>query len=75
MLRRLSGFGVRVLVFDPHADPPPGVERASLDVLLRRCDVVSLHLPLTAATRGLLDGRRLALLRSSAVLVNTAAGG
>jgi phosphoglycerate dehydrogenase-like enzyme len=75
VLRRLSGFGVRALVFDPYAEPVPGVERASLHALLRRSDVVSLHLPLTTDTRGLLDRRRLALLRSSAVLVNTARGG
>ena len=75
VLRRLHGFGVRVLVFDPYADGAPGSERASLDRLLRESDVVSLHLPLTHATRGLLDRRRLGLLRSSAVLVNTARGG
>jgi phosphoglycerate dehydrogenase-like enzyme len=75
VLRRLSGFGVRALVCDPYAHHGLGIERVSLEQLLRASDVVSLHLPLTNATRGLLDARRLGLLRSNAVLVNTARGG
>jgi phosphoglycerate dehydrogenase-like enzyme len=72
--RRLSGFGVHVLVCDPFLGHTPGVERVSLEQLLADSDVVSLHLPLTESTRGLLDRRRLALLRPHAVLVNTARG-
>jgi phosphoglycerate dehydrogenase-like enzyme len=72
--RRLSGFGVHVLVCDPLLGHVPGVRRVTLDQLLAESDVVSLHLPLTEATRGLLDRRRLALLRPNAVLVNTARG-
>ena len=45
-----------------------------LDVLLRQSDVVSLHLPLDDGTRGLVDGRRLALMKPTAVLVNTSRG-
>jgi phosphoglycerate dehydrogenase-like enzyme len=75
VLRRLSGFDVRALVFDPYAEAALGAERAPLERLLRESDVVSLHLPLTRATRGLLDRRRLGLLPSRAVLVNTARGG
>ena len=73
--RRLTGFGTRVLVCDPLLVAGPAVEPVELDELLAASDVVSLHLPLTAATRGLLDRRRLALLRPHAVLVNTARGG
>ena len=51
------------------------VEAVELDELLARSEVVSLHLPLTAKTRGLLDSRRLALLQPTAVLINTARGG
>ncbi len=45
-----------------------------LDVLLGEADIVSLHVPLTAETRHLIDARRLGLMRRSAVLINTARG-
>jgi phosphoglycerate dehydrogenase-like enzyme len=74
--RRLSGFRVRVLVTDPQSPPNgDGVEVVALEQLLGASDVVSLHAPLTAATAGLLDAQRLALMRPGAVLVNTARGG
>ncbi len=47
---------------------------ADLDQLLPQADVVSLHVPLTEETRHLIDARRLRLMRSSAVLINTARG-
>lgn len=73
---KLAGFGFgRVLVHDPRAQLPAGTEAADLDTLCREADVISLHAPLTAATRHLIDARRLALMRPSAVLVNTARGG
>jgi phosphoglycerate dehydrogenase-like enzyme len=73
--RRLSGFRTHVLVCDPAATPEPGTEVVELDELLRRSDIVSLHLPLTGGTRHMIDRRRLALMRPDAVLVNTARGG
>jgi glyoxylate reductase len=62
--RRASGFGMEVL----HT---PEVE---LDDLLRRSDFVSLHAPLTPATRGLIGARELGLMQPHALLVNTARG-
>jgi glyoxylate reductase len=47
---------------------------ANLDELLGQADIVSLHVPLTAETRHLIDARRLRLMRTSAVLINTARG-
>lgn len=47
---------------------------ADLDVLLGEADIVSLHVPLTAENRHLIDARRLALMRPTAVLINTARG-
>jgi D-3-phosphoglycerate dehydrogenase / 2-oxoglutarate reductase len=70
---RARGFGMSVFAFDPFVtDGQPGVELVSLDELLARSDVVSLHCPLTPQTRGLIGHRELGLMRSDAILVNTA---
>jgi D-3-phosphoglycerate dehydrogenase len=72
----LAGFGFgRVLVHDPRADLPAGAEAADVDTVCREADLISLHVPLTPATRHLIDARRIALMRPTAVLVNTARGG
>ena len=72
--RRARGFDMRVLYTRRlRADSDLGEWRA-LDDLLAEADVVSLHVPRTPETNGLLDGRRLALLRDGATLVNTARG-
>jgi glyoxylate reductase len=59
-----------------HARRPTGLQGCvvELDDLLRQADVVSLHVPLTPETRHLIDTRRLALMKPTAVLVNTARG-
>jgi phosphoglycerate dehydrogenase-like enzyme len=72
---RLRGFDVELLIHDPVL-PPGGPETSiALDELLRSSDVVSLHCPLIASTRHLIDGRALGLMRPDAVLVNTSRGG
>lgn len=72
----LAGFGWgRVLVSDPVAELPPGVQAASVDEICRQADLVSLHAPLNSETRHLIDARRIALMRPTAILVNTARGG
>ncbi len=76
-----QGLGMRVIAFDPalgvgHAVyAESGVARATLDELIAGADVVSLHVPLIDATRGLFDAARLASMKPGAVLVNTARGG
>jgi glyoxylate reductase len=71
--RRAEGFRMRVL---HHQRTPTGLPGyvADLDELLRASDVVSLHVPLTEHTHHLIDRRRLALMKPTAVLVNTARG-
>ncbi len=59
---------------DPAIEATLGVEFRELDALLSESDIVSLHLPLTAQTRGVIGARALALMKSQAVLVNTARG-
>ena len=71
--RRAAGFGMTVLHHARRATGEPGYV-AELDELLGRVDAVSLHVPLNAETRHLIDARRLGLMRPTAVLVNTARG-
>jgi len=76
---RARALGLRIAAFDPLLAPDhpawQGVERLELDALLAASDVVSLHVPLTAATRNMVDARALALMKPGAVLVNAARGG
>ena len=75
-LEKFSGFGfARVLVHDRHAQLPAGIEAADLDTLCSQSDVISLHAPLNDTTRHLIDARRIALMKSTAIVVNTARGG
>jgi phosphoglycerate dehydrogenase-like enzyme len=68
----LAALGAKVSV---HArTPDEGVPSVPLDDLLGAADVVSLHLPTTDATRGLLDARRIAGMKTGAILINTARG-
>jgi D-3-phosphoglycerate dehydrogenase len=73
---KLAGFGFgRVLAHDPHAQLPEGVQPAEVDEICREADMISLHTPLNADTRHIIDERRLALMRPTAILVNTSRGG
>jgi glyoxylate reductase len=71
--RRATGFGMNVLHHTRNDTGIPGWV-GDLDRMLAECDVVSLHVPLTDATRHLIGERELGLMRSTAVLVNTARG-
>jgi (S)-sulfolactate dehydrogenase len=79
--RKAAALGMRVVGHDPQLRDADAVWRDGnarplpLDALLAESDVVSLHLPLTAKTRGLMGAARLARMKRDAVLVNTARGG
>lgn len=73
--RRAAGFGMRVLSWSRSGREMDGVENVPLETLLERSDFVSVHVALTADTRNLLGARSIAMMKSGAVLVNTARGG
>jgi D-3-phosphoglycerate dehydrogenase len=73
--RMLAGFGARVLVFDPYAELDGPAERvSSLEELLSRSLVVSLHARATPETAGMIGARQLAVMPRGSVLVNCARG-
>lgn len=76
---RARAFGMRVSAHDPFLDADAAalhdVALVDLDSLLERADIVSLHVPLTAKTRGLLGPAKLARMKPGSLLVNCARGG
>ena len=71
-----KAFGCTVLAYNRSAVSDPAIdEQVSLDALLKRADIVSLHCPLTADTKGMIGKGQLALMKNSALLINTARGG
>jgi D-3-phosphoglycerate dehydrogenase len=77
--RRALGLDMHVLVYDPYVPDEHarriGLEPTDLEVLLKASDFVSLHVPLTEATRGILGAAQIAHLRPSAFVINCARGG
>ena len=70
----LQGFGCPVLGYDPYAKNVPGVELTSFDDVLKRSDVVSIHMPSTPETNGSINAASLALMKSDAIIVNVGRG-
>ncbi|MBM3566522.1 MAG: phosphoglycerate dehydrogenase, partial [Alphaproteobacteria bacterium] len=74
----LRAFGCRVLAHDirdfPEFYAHHGIEPASLETILKACNVVTIHLPLDDSTKGMFSAARLALMRPDALLINTARG-
>src|SRR3954451_291262 len=78
---RARALGMRIIATDPFVGPEApawtkhDVERVDLDTLLASADAVSLHVPLNAETRNLIDTRRLQQMNPGAILLNAARGG
>ena len=77
--RRAKGFKMRVLYYNRRrlsrdVEEELGVEYRSLEDLLRESDIVSIHVPLTDETRGMIGERELRMMKPNAILVNTARG-
>lgn len=76
--RRARAFGMHVLAFDPYLSEERAqsldIQRALLEDVIEQADVLSLHVPLTESTEGLIGARELARMKASAVIVNAARG-
>lgn len=70
------GFGMKVWAYTSKSrlQLPPEIKKVELDQLFHECDIISLHCPLTEETRELVNARRLALMKPSAMLINTGRG-
>lgn len=73
---RAVGLGLSIRVYDPYLPGPQDWEMdRTIEELLRKVDMVTLHAPLTAETEGILDQERIALLPPGAIVVNASRGG
>jgi D-3-phosphoglycerate dehydrogenase len=79
LVKLASGFGMRVLGYDPYLPAASarqaGIELRALEDVLRESDLISVHVPLSDATRHLIGTRELTLMKPTAYLVNTSRGG
>jgi D-3-phosphoglycerate dehydrogenase len=77
--QRLASFGTELVAYDPYVSPARaaqlGIELLSLDDLLARADVISIHLPKTPETKGLIGADQLARTKKGVLIVNAARGG
>ena len=78
VIEKLKSFGFNFLVCDPYLPKERlaelGVEHTPLDEVLKQSDIVSLHVPVTDETRNFINYDKLAIMKKSAVLINTARG-
>jgi D-3-phosphoglycerate dehydrogenase len=71
----IEALGARVIAHDPYLQPGPDLPPLlELDTVLARSDIVSLHLPLTDETRGIIGADALARMKPTAILINTSRG-
>ena len=70
----LQGFGCSVIGYDPYAKNLSNIELTTFDDVLKRSDVVSIHMPSTAETNGSINATSLALMKSDAIIVNVGRG-
>lgn len=68
------GFGMEVIAYDPYPAMDSGIQYVSQEELFKRSDIISLHCPLTRETRYIIDEQALALMKKSALIVNTSRG-
>lgn len=69
-----QAFGCKVIAYNRSSKNFPDIDFVELDYLLKESDIISLHVPLTNETKGLLGAEELQLLKSTSILINTARG-
>jgi D-3-phosphoglycerate dehydrogenase len=78
LARKAQGLGLKVIAYDPHVSAEvaqaAGILLMSLEEMLPQTDILSLHVPATAETNGIVNARTLALLKPGAILINAARG-
>lgn len=76
VIQRLQGFGSSILAYDPHPNPvlSKQIEYVSRDELFARCDLITLHMPLTPATHHIINKESLAKMKDGVVIINCARG-
>lgn len=74
MIRILKGFQMQILAYDPYPNPRLDVTYVSLEELMKRSDVISLHCPLTEDTRHLVNRKTIEMMKEGVYLVNTSRG-
>ena len=79
LAKRLVVFGCKLYYYDPlpataEIEQKYQIERMSFDDILKTCDIVSLHLPVTPETRGIINKEHLSMMKPSAILINTSRG-
>ena len=79
LAQRLAAFGMDLIAYDPYVAPARaaqlGIEMVTLDELLARADTISIHLPKTPETKGLIGADQLAKVKPGVIIVNDARGG
>ena len=75
VIRNLKGFGCKVYAYDVYPDSRLDVEYLPLEELYKRCDVISLHAPLTDDTFHMIDKKAIEMMPDGVIIVNTARGG
>jgi D-3-phosphoglycerate dehydrogenase len=78
ILKKMAGFGMDILVCDPYLSKKRlkvlGIKHTPFDEVLRKSDIVTIHVPVTDETRGMFNIKKFSLMKKSAVMVNAARG-
>ncbi len=74
MIKILSGFGMKILAFDPYPNSALDVEYTSIEDLFKRSDVITLHCPLTSETKHIVQAKTIEMMKNDVYLINTSRG-